>query len=1606
NTHTYENEATVVFGPGTPTSLGTDSKEQSLDYKVLKKNANPWAQGDGSAEITYSLDINPNGDNLNINKNYFVIEDTLDSDMILITDSIIIKDGDGNTYTRAASEEAVKNADNTSHKTYYVTYVDNLISFVVPDQNSLTVTYKVNMLYSSAYNTEKQFTNSVKVAEPFFAEQTEEVSRTSRKVATSSATINSEYFIIRKLDAYDIDRTLADAEFTVTEKEYDSVAGTWTDTGIIYRGTTNSNGVVYNGNFVDENDATHVLDIKINNIYEIRESQAPFGYTKSEKYYSIIFLDKDNPLPLSSIPSGTVTVSPGVLLLFTDIPKTEDNSLTITKNYIDRNGNVVAEYPASGAVFEIYQGNYTLEECKTSTHTKVQDANLNITYTETYDKDNKKHTIKLSAIPEGTYTVYEKSAAEGYELLSKVYHFTVDADKNITWDIDGTPGDAKPIQTATIANRLSVVNTFTINKLYYGANDDVTDDNAAISPVPSGMEKAQFTIKQTHIYNEVTGNYDTYAGTAEAITSDDGESFVVKNLAPGKYEIDEVASDVYKNNSKLPLTIEVNLIGVAQIYENGETTPVDYHWTDIFDKDYTVKNQVNDNSLTINKTYYAADGTQKEVPADGEKAIFTLYKVNGGSSTTAVAGTDFDTYVFTADTTAATTGYDEYKWTNLEPGTYKLVETVPASVADKYEPFTDITVTVDDNYQIMVGSQPKLYDAQANVRNKELNLSQQPCRFYLTKQLLAHNGTLTNVNTEALAAGITFDIKGYNEATGEYDKVVTKTEASGEVENKLEYNSANKRWEIWELKSGKYRITETNTKPGYETDPSSLPTIYLVIEDEIVEGVTRTKITSITYENIDDTDISTSSVFEAIAGGYTETLVANLINRPHDNSITVTKKYYEAGTTSTENKTNQPDSKARFSLYSGAVGSGTLVKTVTASTNDTYTFENLDPGSYYISETTIPTGYTGHSTADISFVVGNDYKITVTAPSTNSNYTVQVGEGAADYDARVTAENYADNSFTFTKVFYDNMGNVVPGYTVGGPSATFGLYNDNDSTTNIAATYMTDNSNGIYAVSNLPDGSYTIKEFTTASGYTLASDIKLVVENSKITVSYEGAGVDFTGVTNNGSFEVNAKLINRQTSNSITINKLYEDAYGNPIATNTLNSFASFKLYKAGVDITNRVTASFSQMSGRYTFSNIQPGTYVIKETAPIGFNAVGDVEITVNDDMTITVVGATGVTVDTDNALATSVTATNTQKSNKLEIMKYFLESDGSATTGTTTFTLKNSTVSRELIKPGEGGNTTAYYVLENIAPGSYEIVEATPEGYRQLNGRIYVTVAQDRSITTSFSPFSGVLPGDYDYSETNTNDAYSVRFALYNRKTDNSVKIIKTYTDANNRPLSIATDLVPAEYAVFKLYKVVSGSRIEVTDADKVIPNPANGEYQFVNLSEGSYVIVETAGANYTAAPEVAFTVDASGNIAGLTNATGTSNDKTITINNKRKLFDNKIIIDKRFINVASNDIANPLRALLCGDVKFGLYNTNNDKLADFVYDGTADTWSISKLEPGDYIIREYAHPEGFEEIADIDVTVTKSGTSTNIIMNYTGDNTNSVFDVSGSANNRTRS
>ncbi|MBD5541680.1 MAG: isopeptide-forming domain-containing fimbrial protein [Lachnospiraceae bacterium] len=1594
NVKDYQNEATLTgtkLGLGSPIPPQTVTEEGEMAQKVLSKECTTASGAKGNI-LTYSIAVNPDG--LKLSKpeySKYRVVDTLPEKLIYKNGSLKVR----NSKTRQLLSEG------TGAGQYEFSMdEENHMILMVPDQTPLVLTYEVYMLADEEETFD--YRNSVVIPEPYVENESYSEANSSKKLIAASSGVNGAVFNIEKVNGNDLSEHLPGARFEAAEYKWNGSA--WTPSGVVFEGITDTDGMLSTSNVSTGNAEDHAGSFVVkqgnpalnqagnpifqnNCYYVIKETVAPVGYAPTTKTYKVVISaygdDGLSEAAKNALPADVYLVTSGIPYLFTNIPR---NSLTIHKTYWDAvtEGNTTTDvqqdtlFGANAAEIKIYAGYHSVAACQNGLAddllipgaTGGNGEPLVGSYTANTTNEKNKgdgNTYTLSDIKAGTYTVYESRPAKGYKLPEdsdgneRVYYFTVDTDGTVRWDnaVTGTANAVGEIRNYRAENN------FTINKRYLDWNGTLLTDT-------EDLEKAVFYIQQT---KNGAGAATPTAAKTELTAKEDG-TYETGDLEPGEYVITEKASDIYEGNENLAITLKVddarNITCSVLPADKQEGAITGNGTTEV---SATINNRMKNpvNKVIVEKTYTDPEGNSitTGLSALAAATVFELYQDDGSGNFVKVTGADKQ--ISLKVTGNKVSGEIE----NLPPGSYRISE---KSAPAQYTPAEDVSFTVNGDYTITYDGN-KAVEHTIEIENR--GFEGDSCLIQINKRYLDQEGNPVNssYSTNFVYSANLNDIKGVTAVNGSLPSGVFRlTTPSGKIspikgvdgESYTYYFKEISNQEGYQLTEGYLGITLTYSEVGgWEMDAGNGVKYYDKDGAEVasLEGVTAT--------------------FDAGNPGAAEPASVSITwnNEANANKLTLTKKY--EGPDGTPIAASSLATPASFTLErkSGSTWAEVPGKVdatnAGAGTDGTYVIENLNRGDYRLVEASLP-GY--KEQPDVYFTVGEDYKIT-------DAYVLKAGvrepvsfvETADGWEYTYSITNVKEsNSFTLTKRFLNYKGDVR------NDSDSIGLDDLEFTVTGTLAagnatyqdTMKPTATSGQYDISNLEDGTYTITETGTPSGYIPAGgQIRLVVTDGKIQASYRnGTTGDFTLIGTNNALQVSAYLNNHPADNRITVNKRYMAADGiTEVPLANITTHAEFSLYKAnsaGGQYTKQ--GSLTRNGAAYTVENLEPGYYRIQEEPLTGYTPDKEyIAFTVNANYGIVLAGSPD---QTGTMTADAGTVTNARVGNSFYIIKTYKDNRGTTVTnnaaGTPLVEETEFSLYRDSLNGTPAGQLTYSternrFEITNLDTGDWYISETTtPSGFEAASP-IKLTVKDDGSITAAYQGTDGLWK-----AAASANNGLTVGGTLENHALGNQITVTKQYYDG-------ATLVAPGTltaWAQFKLYRDYGlASQADVTSSCMTAGSGGrSGVYTFKNMTPGSYTLVEEPMEEFypAVAGNITFTVGSDNKITTTSTALTQVPDKegyqwTATVrNNKRH---NQISLTKEYYDFADNLITD--LSTVENYAQFKLYKVAaNGKETEITGKMTstaaAGAYTIKDIPSGTYRIKE--NVTGYQAVPDIEFTV----------------------------------
>ncbi|WP_180273276.1 SpaA isopeptide-forming pilin-related protein [Streptococcus suis] len=418
---------------------------------------------------------------------------------------------------------------------------------------------------------------------------------------------------------------------------------------------------------------------------------------------------------------------------------------------------------------------------------------------------------------------------------------------------------------------------------------------------------------------------------------------------------------------------------------------------------------------------------------------------------------------------------------------------------------------------------------------------------------------------------------------------------------------------------------------------------------------------------------------------------------------------------------------------------------------------------------------------------------------------------------------------------------------------------------------------------------------------------------------------------------------------------------------------ATFGLFNA--DGTNKIAeGQTNENDHSYTFSQLRPGTYTLKELqTPINYNPLRDFKIVIANNGQVSVLDTPTRMVEVGNTVDTTISLTiknrtytpiSIQKvdkrSNETTLMGVRLRiqaKNGNQMPQFSNRSWHETNYQGRVIdteKALEWNTSAAGNAVFQLPQGTYTISElSAPAGYEQLQP-FDITVAEDGSVqlaqgTNTEQVSQGTKDGRINIKLTN----------VFKPK----IKITKVDSREVNRKLAGAR---------FKLF-----GPDENTQIGQEVTTGTNGEITLPGVEPGTYYLQESQPpTDYQANARKYQIIIADNGSAQITNAdnkieVGTSQDQgadkiiPITVKNERETYDLKIL---------KRDAQNAQQGLIA---TFGLYNADGiSKITEGQTNESDHSHTFSQLLPGTYVLKEVTPPSGYIQVDPVRLEITQAG------------------------------
>ena len=616
-------------------------------------------------------------------------------------------------------------------------------------------------------------------------------------------------------------------------------------------------------------------------------------------------------------------------------------------------------------------------------------------------------------------------------------------------------------------------------------------------------------------------------------------------------------------------------------------------------------------------------------------------------------------------------------------------------------------------------------------------------------------------------------------------------------------------------------------------------------------------------------------------------------------------------------------------------GHGNVLQTTTTAADGTYSFKNLQVGTYTVHEL-LPGGYYAVD-ADLGMVNGANDGTTVNLQTT-SNILLTSGQNGVDYDFCLQQPVSVTGTVRVPPVGNCTTDPTAPG--LGGVTIQLLDGNGNVLQTTITAA------DGSYSFKNLQVGTYTVHELLPSGYYAVDADLGTVNgANDGTTVDLQTTA---TIVLTSGQNGIDYDFCLQQPV-SIT-GTVRVAPVGNCTTDPTapgLGGVTIQLLDGQGHILQTTATAA----DGTYSFKNLPVGTYTVHELLPSGYYAVdadlGTVNGT-NDGTTVDLQTTANIVitsgqngVDYDFCLQQPVSVTGTVR----------VPPVGNCTTDPTAPGLGG--VSIQLLD-GNGNvlqtTTTAAdgtYSFKNLQAGTYTVHELLPGGYYAVDADLGTVNGANDGTTVDLQTTSNIVL-------TSGQNGVVYDFCLQQPVSITGTVRVPPVGNCTTDPTA------PGLGGVTIQLLDVNGNVLRTTST------AADGTYSFTNLQAGTYTVHELLPAGY-------FAEDADlGTVNGANDGTTVNLQTTANI----VLTSGQNGVQYDFCLQQPVSIAGTVRVSLVGThdanstplggVIVQLFDQNGNLLATTTT-APNGAYIFQSLQPGNYTVHELV-PVGYFAVDDV--------------------------------------
>ncbi|HEM5255004.1 TPA: discoidin domain-containing protein [Streptococcus suis] len=987
----------------------------------------------------------------------------------------------------------------------------------------------------------------------------------------------------------------------------------------------------------------------------------------------------------------------------------------------------------------------------------------------------------------GTYYIKEFAAPNGYNILPEPIPFTVNN--------DGTFDTTNP-------------NLIISNK---GGNQPITLEirvknykkaTLRFTKRIKGIEDVQGEISGNVTFRLTKDNDSSF--TAVEKTQSGNSDFVIENLAPGTYTLEEVTPPQGYVKEKATYKVEVSNDGSIKYYKQiNQVSVIKSEHFNRYINNTTDANMI-DGSDTSELIFDTNVNGQSNIQAEsylgvdlGSTQRVTHIRVLQGR-----AGNHTDRMA------KAILEYSEdgVSYTVIQNGTSnhftdRLID-LDVAINARYVRIRNAELVVNkwmavQEFQVQADAQTILYN-QAGPNEKILVGNIQNPSIAIVK---------VNPQDEVMTgANLTARFKLYKVANDTtYQNVSERIQDSGLVQE-FTWQSGSTTASLLSAKElGRYALVETQAPTGYRR--LNNPILLDLFETGQSHDGNRNKAVT-RFRKVYDTESD-------LVIDTTNTVNDNIIklkvkNYPDRYQLKLLKRALD-GTTGLV---------ARFELYDSQ--DRKVAEGRTDREGNSYLFRDLAPGTYRLRETESPRGYYLHN--DIRVTIGERGEASIDSGSTE---LVSIAPANSQNTIELTVKNKPYTAFSIEKV-----SKLTPTTTLmnvkleikakdGVLSPIFSdeawhreHYRAEIDTANRALRWWTSAKGN--AVFSLPAGTYTVTELEAPAGYERMAPFDIIMtEDGQVVVPTNNAQVE-VGEKDN---RVHIKLTN-VFKPKIKITKVDSREVNRKLAGARFKLFGPDENTQIGQEVT-------TDTNGEITLPGVEPGTYYLQESQPPTDYQANSLKyrIVIADNGSAQITNADGkIGVGTSQNQGADkiipITVKNERETYDLKILKRDAQNAQQGLIAT--FGLYNADgISK--ITEGQTNESDHSHTFSQLLPGTYVLKEVTPpSGYIQVDPvRLEITQAGQLRI----------LSGDTELLQVGASSGNTLQLTVKN-DSKKTLRISKRIKGLEDLPSLITGQMT------FTLTK-----DNDATAVSAVQTHAANTDFVFNNLTYGSYTLVETA-------------------------------------------------------------------------------------------------------------------------------------------------------------------